>query len=392
MERRGRLDGIDFWRGYVLCMILVDHMPGNAFENFTPRNFGFSDAAEAFVFLSGLSIALAYGGHFSVGERLKTLRGLGRRALKLYGAHIGLSLVGLAIFFAGAAWAGKPDLVEVHGRDVFVDRPGAGLIGLVSLGHQLGYFNILPLYMILILSVPAFLLLAGIDRRLMLAVSALLYGMARLRHWNLPNWPDSGAWFFNPFAWQLLFSIGIAVGLSVREAPIALTRPRVIVAGLIVIAGALVVTHGFSFSQDPQGAGFWESLRGKLDLDKSQLGLVRLFHFLAVAYVIYALGLAKRLRGSRIYGPLALLGRNSLWSFVLVSVFSAIWQVAIETVDRTIWFDAAFAAISLAIIYGAARAIESTRQSAPAARGLAHRRSRGGQADPFDMPLPGLPH
>jgi hypothetical protein len=389
--RLGRVDGIDFWRGCVLCMIFVDHMPGNVFENITPRNFGFSDAAEAFVFLSGVSIALAYGGSFSVGKRGKTLRGLGQRALKLYGAHIGLSLVALAIFFGGAAWAGKPGLVEVHGRDLFVDNPGLGLIGLVSLGHQLGYFNILPLYMILIVCVPALLLLAGIDRRLMLVISGLLYAMVRLRHWNLPNWPDSGAWFFDPFAWQFLFAIGIAVGLRLREAPALLSRPLAVGAGLIVFASALVVTHGFSFAHEAVAQGFWESLRARLDLGKSHLGLVRLVHFLALAYLVYALEIAKRLRAFPLYAPLALLGRNSLWVFVLISLFSAIWQVLVATVDNSIWLDVAFAGVSLAILYGAARMIESTRASGPGS-GSAPRQAPEPQVDPFDMPLRGLPN
>ncbi|WP_158814330.1 OpgC family protein [Methylocapsa sp. S129] len=391
MTQQGRLDGIDFWRGCVLCTIFVDHMPGNVFENATPRNFGFSDAAEAFVFLSGVSIALAYGRHFSVGERLKTLRGLGRRALKLYGAHIGLSLVALAIFFSGAAWAGKPDLLEVHGRDLFVDNPGLGLIGLASLGHQLGYFNILPLYMILILCVPALLSLAAVDWRLMLVSSGLVYGLARFYQWNLPNWPDSGAWFFDPFAWQFLFAIGIAVGLNLRAGPVPRSRPLAAVAALIVLASALVVTHGFWTSPDVWPQGFWESVRGKLDLDKSQLGFVRLVHFLALAYLIYALRLASWLRGLPLYGPLTLLGRNSLWVFVLVSLFSAIWQVLVEMVDRTIGIDIAFAGVGLAIIYAAARVIDGTGGGAPGATSTPCQ-SATPQTGLFEAPLRGLPN
>ena len=55
-----RVRDIDFWRGAVLIAILVDHIPGNPLENLTPRNFGLSDSAEAFVFLSGLSVGLIY--------------------------------------------------------------------------------------------------------------------------------------------------------------------------------------------------------------------------------------------------------------------------------------------------------------------------------------------
>ena len=59
---------------------------------------------------------------------------------------------------------GKPDLLAVHGREIFTRKPGLGMIGLVSLGHQLGYFNILPLYIVLLVSAPAMLWLATIDR------------------------------------------------------------------------------------------------------------------------------------------------------------------------------------------------------------------------------------
>jgi hypothetical protein len=55
-----RVGAIDFWRGVILIVILVDHISGNLLDRVTPRNFGLSDSAEAFVFLSGLSVGLVY--------------------------------------------------------------------------------------------------------------------------------------------------------------------------------------------------------------------------------------------------------------------------------------------------------------------------------------------
>ncbi len=356
MKQQNRVDAIDFWRGCVLCMIFVDHMPGNAFENLTPRNFGFSDAAEAFVFLSGVSLAVAYGRRFFLGQRLQTVRGLAKRELKLYGTHIGLSLAGLIIFFVGAAWMGKPALLEVHGRDLFVDNPGLGMLGLVSLGHQLGYFNILPLYIILIAFVPILLWLAAIDCRLMLCASALVYAVFRLSGWNIPSWPAPGVWFFDPFAWQLLFAIGLAVGLNLHNAAVPRSRLLMVAAALIVAASGVVVTRGFGFGASTDA---WQSVRDALDLDKAQLGLVRLVHFLALAYLIYGLRLTDRLRNRPLYRPAALLGRHSLWVFALLSLFSAIWQVLVAAVNPTIWLDATFLGASLAIIYLATRRIDA---------------------------------
>ena len=85
---------IDFWRGAVLIVILVDHIPGNPLENLTPRNFGLSDSAEAFIFLSGLSIGLIY---FPRADKYGFAAVAGaclERALKIYGMHIALTVAG----------------------------------------------------------------------------------------------------------------------------------------------------------------------------------------------------------------------------------------------------------------------------------------------------------
>ena len=272
--------------------------------------------------------------------------------------HIGLSLIAMAIFLAGAAWARRPDLLAVHGRALFVDNPGLATLGLVSLGHQLGYFNILPLYMILILCVPALLWLAQIDRRLMLGCSALVYGLVRFYGWNLPSWPAPGVWFFDPFAWQLLFAIGIAIGLSLRDGFPPLSRSLLAFAALIVAASALVVIHGFG---DAQNA--WQPLRSALDLDKAQLGVGRLIHFLALAYLVYGFQLTDRLRGLSLYRPLELLGRHSLWVFAWVSLFSAVWQAVIDGTRHAPWFDILFAGCSLIVIYLATRMIDGAGAS-----------------------------
>src|SRR5258707_8718224 len=78
-----RIDGIDFWRGLALLMIFIDHVPENVFQHVTQKNFGFSDAAELFVFLSGVSVALAYGTRFFEGETAVAVRAVLRRAFTL---------------------------------------------------------------------------------------------------------------------------------------------------------------------------------------------------------------------------------------------------------------------------------------------------------------------
>ena len=53
---------IDLFRGLALWWISLDHSPETYLNHFTPKNFGFSDAAEILVFLSGLASGSVYGG------------------------------------------------------------------------------------------------------------------------------------------------------------------------------------------------------------------------------------------------------------------------------------------------------------------------------------------
>jgi len=354
MATKARLDSIDFWRGIVLCTIFIDHLPGNLFESLTPRNYGFSDAAEAFVFLSGVSLALAYGTRFESGDKGPILQALARRCLKLYGVHIGLSLLAIAIFAAGAAWGHDPALLTAHGRDLIINEPVEGTLGLILLGHQIGYFNILPLYLVLMAFVPLLLWLATIDRRLMLAFSLTLYLATRLGQWNLPSWPLPGVWFFDPLAWQLVMAIGLAIGLGVKAGDtIPRSRPLIAIAGTIVLFGAVVVTNGL---------GLWPGLRDSVqnwaDLDKMHLGVGRVVHFIALAYLVYALRWAQALHAWRGYSLLALLGRNSLWVFALVSILTAIGQVLMESLRHTAVFDLMFIVGGLVAIYAATSLID----------------------------------
>ena len=56
----GRDIRLDLFRGLALWFIFVDHIPTNVVSWFTVRNYGFSDATEIFVFISGYTAVIAY--------------------------------------------------------------------------------------------------------------------------------------------------------------------------------------------------------------------------------------------------------------------------------------------------------------------------------------------
>jgi hypothetical protein len=53
-ERELRLD---LFRGLALWLIFIDHLPPSLLTWFTIRNYGFSDATEIFIFISGYTAA-----------------------------------------------------------------------------------------------------------------------------------------------------------------------------------------------------------------------------------------------------------------------------------------------------------------------------------------------
>lgn len=361
-----RFDGIDFWRGLVLCTIFINHVPGNLVEAITHRNFGVSDSAEAFVFISGMSLALAYGHRFRPGEQAGVLFALLRRVLKLYGVHVALSLAAIAIFSAGALQWRDPALLKGLGLQLYVTDAWTCLVGILTLGHQLGYFNILPLYLVLILVVPAQLWLARIDVALMLVTSALLYAAARSFGWNLPNWPGQGGWFLNPFTWQFVMAIGVAAGLTLRRTgTVPVLSPLVAVAAAVVILGFLISPTG------PGAVRNWIGVHGHLDVNKSALGMTRLSHFLALAYVIHASGLTKLCRRLPVFAPLAMVGRHGLLIFALLSLLSAIGQVLLPHVRVGRLFDVVFLGGGLLVLFVAARLADAARPLRPRRRAAA---------------------
>jgi hypothetical protein len=379
-----RIRDIDFWRGAVLIAILIDHIPGNPLENWTPRNFGLSDSAEAFVFLSGLSVGLIYMPRAYKYGIEPVAGGCLKRALKLYGVHIALTLAALAVFGAAYWMSGVSDLIQAHGRSLVFGSPANGLLGLALLSHQLGYFNILPLYIVLMLWAPVVLALALRGPVLALIVSIGLYAAARAFGLNLPNWPQPGGWFFNPIAWQLIFTLGLVSAVLWRD---GLPRPApwlVTLSAVTVAGAALIVTN-----EGGLAPGLRDTATAHLDVAKQDLGLARLIHFVALAYLIatattaFGRFIAPVVRGG--FGSaVQRLGRNSLAVFAAGSVLSACGQAARAATSPHAsagveqFAGLAYTVASIAALFAVAHGIECRNARLSAASSVAQAaRSRG---------------
>jgi hypothetical protein len=181
---------IDVLRALALITIFVNHVPQNLLEQLTTKNFGFSDAAEAFVLISGVSAALAYGPRFFSGAGLATALKMWRRAGVLYIAQLGTTMATLGIFAFFSLHYAVPELMtQINIRPVMEDT-AAALAGIVTLGHQLGYNNILSMYAVVLLVLPAFLLIGrGFGLGAMVAASGAVWLSASAR----PTFPTRGS-------------------------------------------------------------------------------------------------------------------------------------------------------------------------------------------------------
>src|SRR3546814_11821904 len=78
---------LDFFRGVSLIFIFLNHIPDNVVSWISNRNYGFSDATEVFVFISGYSVFLAYSGAMQKQGFVVGMARLWKRVWQIYTAN-----------------------------------------------------------------------------------------------------------------------------------------------------------------------------------------------------------------------------------------------------------------------------------------------------------------
>ncbi|OCP17989.1 MULTISPECIES: OpgC domain-containing protein [unclassified Ensifer] len=350
-ERDTRLDVL---RALCLLTIFVNHVPGQYLEYLTHKNYGFSDSAEAFVLISGLSVGLAYGGKYVPRARLALTLKIWRRALALYVAHIMTSIVTLAIFAGGALYFGRQDLIGEINIRPFVEQTEQGIVAMVLLGHQLGYNNILSMYAVLFLMLPAILWLNGISKKLLLLLSALLWLVAGIFKFVPSNFLDEGYWFLNPWSWQFLFVIGVVFMTFVRKGGTLPRWPWLVALSVayLAISGVWVL---FSWWNIDLSFGLPAVLTG---FDKTFLSLPRLLHVLAIAYIIAVTPAISGLAKLDSDHPLAVVGRHSLPIFIFGTILAMAGQVLLFVTGRNPVIGSLFVLIGIGLHFAYAYYLE----------------------------------
>jgi len=371
---RRQPNAVDFWRGFALITIFIDHIPGLFYSHYTLVNFSIADAADLFVFLAGWSLRLmADGGDRTMPTRDVMLRLFGR-ALELYAAQVLITMLAIAMLAVSSIELGNPLLLEWHNAAAVFNDPVPTHIGLAILTHQLGYFDILPLYVVMMLMAPFFALIDRTLPYLVLPVSAAIYVCALAFRLTLPTWPVSGTWFFNPLAWQFVFVLGFTIARADYGLG-AWARRHIfwlrIVAVPIVILGVLV--PWFDWWPDPTQV---PDPKLFFIADKTYVTPIRLIQFLSLValfslafrYIRWCADLPYvRSPIGGLINMLAMLGRNSLYVFCVGSLLSLAAQFVRFVYRGTVGIDTAVVICGIIIMAFTAWLAELRQRSRSAA-------------------------
>jgi hypothetical protein len=316
---------VDFWRGLALVFIFINHIPGTYYTRFTHADYSISDSADLFVFLAGWALRYVVGPPERQQAAWYLVLRLEGRAFTIYAAQILITMLALAMLAGTALLAGNPLLLEWHNAAAVFQDPIATHVGLALLTHQLGYFNILPLYVVLMMMAPAFVLIDRYMPKLLLPVSLAIYCIALGFSITIPTWPVEGEWFFNPFAWQLIFVLGFVI--AKRDSPMGgFARRNILV--LRIVAVPIVVFGTFV------SVAFWWPDPTTLPnpkmffiLSKSFESPPRVIQFLALIALFSATYPFFERYLSGLVNFLSMLGRNSLYVFCIGSLLSLAGQI-----------------------------------------------------------------
>ncbi len=370
--KRGERDlRLDFFRGLALIFIFIDHVPGNSLGYVTMRAFGLSDAAEAFVLIAGFAAALAYASTIEHDGFGAGMRRVGRRLRELYAAQLLLVATCALLLALAARWFENPLYYEHVNLTPFGYDPVGAIWRSLLLYYQLGYINILPLYIVLLAAFPAIWKGLRWNAPATLALSVVVWASAGWLGFNLPSWPEVYGWYFNPFAWQLIFTVGAYAALKLRQGA-SLARSRWLIG---MSAGYLV--FGFLMAAPWLAIPGWHPPR-LLPLEllghysKSSLSAWRVAHILSVAYLIAVLvPIGAAWLRSRPAEWVIHCGRNGLDIFCMGTVLSFVGFIVMLEAGRSWVFQALVNGIGVGVMIctglwlSRRKAARALRSSAP---------------------------
>ncbi|WP_321813030.1 MULTISPECIES: OpgC domain-containing protein [unclassified Paraburkholderia] len=333
-----RSTAIDFFRGFALIAIALDHIPSSVLSHGMLHTFAYCDSAEVFVFVSGYVSAASW---LAIAAR----KGIDaanwrffRRSREIYAAYLCAAVLMLLSGAAAVALHVDSPLIGETGLARFMAHPLAMLGNIAVFRDQPYLAGVLPLYVLLVLALPWVMPLARRAPEIALSGSFALWFASSWLGGYLPSVPGS-IWPFNPFAWQAMFMLGLLCRLYPLSNAFQTSRSG---HALTVLACVLVGTFAFVrlfVEVDPQ-PGYM----------KQNLASLRIVSFAAVAWLAaqatrlgWISALARRLPG------VVTVGQQGLVCFVGGALASNVIDTLLRATHVNTFLPARLAGDALAI-------------------------------------------
>ena len=320
LPEKGRDLRLDLFRGIANWAIFLDHIPDNVVNWITTRNYGFSDAADLFVFISGYTASFVYARMMLERGFIVGATRLTKRVWQLYVAHIILFVIYIASISYLALRFGDSEMINEFNVAGLVDNATETLRQGLFLRFKPLNLDVLPLYIVLMGLFPPVLWFMLRKPDLTMVLSIILWLTARHFSLNLNAYP-AGQWYFNPYCWQVLFVFGAwcAMGGARRSGKV-INSPITLWLCLGYLAFALIMTMAGRFPT--LGAMFPEWLFSTFNPnDKTNLAPYRFLHFVVIVILVIRF-VPKDWPGLewKIFDPVIVCGQQSLAVFC-VGVF-----------------------------------------------------------------------
>jgi len=318
-------------------LIFVDHIPENILSYFTLQAVQFYDAAEIFIFISGFTAALVYGRTMLTHGVLFAAAQILRRAWQLYVAHIFLFVMFIAEVSYTVMTFNNPMYNDEMRVGDFLSEPHVAIVKALLLEFQPTFLDILPLYIVLLAVFP--IILVGLRWRpfAVLIPSFALYVGVYAFNLSVPAYPEGHVWYFDPLAWQFLFTAGAALGYDEFRGGYFARFGRDLLP--LASAGRAVGLVGkLSWTIH----GVWEAVPGLFlkelwPVGKNNLSPIRLVPFFALVVLV---GVKVPPRPAFMQGALAqpflLCGRQSLEVFCAGILLSALAHFVLSEYDPAV--------------------------------------------------------
>ncbi|MCW1991102.1 hypothetical protein ABIE85_001895 [Bradyrhizobium diazoefficiens] len=320
LPEKGRDLRLDLFRGVANWAIFLDHIPDNVVNWITTRNYGFSDAADLFVFISGYTASFVYARMMLERGFIVGATRLTKRVWQLYVAHIILFVIYIASISYLALRFGDSDMINEFNVAGLVDNATETLRQGLFLRFKPLNLDVLPLYIVLMGLFPPVLWFMLRKPDLTMVLSIVLWLAARHYGLNLTAYP-AGQWYFNPYAWQVLFVFGAWCAMGgARRSMTLINSPITLWLCLGYLLFALVMTMAGRFPAI--GGMFPEWLFSAFNPnDKTNLAPYRFIHFVVIVILVIRF-VPKDWPGLewKVFDPLIVCGQQSLAVFC-VGVF-----------------------------------------------------------------------